>query len=270
MHQKIKYSKIYPKDGFLVFEVFGCNFRCSGMGMPAGEQSIEFTKINPDNYKSVYDLPNVNSGCTTYYSWDTRFKHLDRNENITKVAEDINSFGINSIKIGGGEPMLIQNKLVSLFECMDRLKPNVDRLFTIETNTTQIMTEKFTYYVSSSGHEFKFICSPKLPSSGVSVTNSLNSEAYNSYFLPTLKSSTEISLVFTVTDPDRDEYDINRFIREYAGYGSYDIVRYWNKSPVYTDPLCDINISPHVGASELDRRKIQLMCENHNLWNYSG
>ena len=55
---------------------FGCNFKCEGFGMPKGEKTVEYLKIDPAAYTKYDDLPLVSTGCDSYASWDPRFKDL--------------------------------------------------------------------------------------------------------------------------------------------------------------------------------------------------
>ena len=57
---------------------FGCNFTCSGFGMPNGQVSDERIVIakSIDQYKTYDSLPLVRTGCDSYASWDPAFKHL--------------------------------------------------------------------------------------------------------------------------------------------------------------------------------------------------
>ena len=47
---------------------FGCNFKCEGFGMDAGQSSKERSNINPNDYNSFEDLPLVTTGCDSYAS----------------------------------------------------------------------------------------------------------------------------------------------------------------------------------------------------------
>jgi organic radical activating enzyme len=60
----------------IFLRTFGCNFTCSGFGMPAGQLSTERDDVNADAYSDYRDLPLVSTGCDSYASWDPRFKHL--------------------------------------------------------------------------------------------------------------------------------------------------------------------------------------------------
>jgi len=40
---------------------FGCNFKCAGFGMPKGELSEEYLKIDPTQYVKYEELPLVST-----------------------------------------------------------------------------------------------------------------------------------------------------------------------------------------------------------------
>jgi organic radical activating enzyme len=68
----------YVGSPSVFLRTFGCNFSCSGFGMPKGEKSNERDSVasNIQLYKHYNDLPLVHTGCDSYASWDPRFKHL--------------------------------------------------------------------------------------------------------------------------------------------------------------------------------------------------
>ena len=262
--QKIKYSKLYINDNKVIFEIFGCNFRCCGIGMPAGKKSNEYRKIDPENYKSIYDLPDVKTGCSTYYSWDTRFKDLVANKSISEIAEFMAHSHATEIVVGGGEPLLIQNKLVNLFT---QLENYPDTLWTIkiQTNATKILTIKFIDYISVSNYKFVFMCSPKLPSTDTRIANALNYSAFNSYYINTLNGCTDVVLNFTVTHPNVDEKCIKLFISEYEGYCEYNKAH--DIYPEGASTYIPVSLTPHKYATKEDHKKVIDLC-NNNHWDY--
>jgi organic radical activating enzyme len=135
----------------IFLRTFGCNFKCSGFGMPKGELTDEYLKINPDDYGSYQSLPLVSTGCDSYASWDPRFKHLSPVIDTESLARDIvdllpfNSWKEEHLVITGGEPLLgWQRAYPDLLdqECMQNLKE-----ITFETNGTQALTEEFKEYL---------------------------------------------------------------------------------------------------------------------------
>ena len=49
---------------------FGCNFTCSGFGMPKGEYSkeVDYVAAEVGKYFAYKDLPLVSTGCDSYAS----------------------------------------------------------------------------------------------------------------------------------------------------------------------------------------------------------
>lgn len=135
----------------IFLRTFGCNFKCSGFGMPQGELTDEYKKINPDDYDSYQSLPLVSTGCDSYASWDPRFKHLSPVVDSDGLARDIvallpaKEWKEEHLVITGGEPLLgWQRAYPDLLdhECMQGLKE-----ITFETNGTQVLTEEFKEYL---------------------------------------------------------------------------------------------------------------------------
>ena len=62
----------------IFLRTFGCNFKCSGFGMPRGQVSTERDVVaeRAIEFKEYNELPLVSTGCDSYASWDPRFKHL--------------------------------------------------------------------------------------------------------------------------------------------------------------------------------------------------
>jgi organic radical activating enzyme len=161
---------------------FGCNFTCGGFGMPKGELSQERSIINAKEYKEYGSLPLVTSGCDSYASWDTRFKHLSPKMSTDSIAESIiqmlpyKEWRDEHLVITGGEPLLgWQRSYPDLLK--HELMRNLREL-TFETNGTQKLSvelQDFLYdwtdgddsmYVGRSYESLTFSVSPKLSASG--------------------------------------------------------------------------------------------------------
>jgi len=132
---------------------FGCNFQCSGFGMPAGKLSKELEPIlaKKDEYKEYGHLPLVSTGCDSYASWHSDFKHLSPMRNTDELAEDIvcllpyKEWRKEHLVITGGEPLLgWQRAYPDLLE-QDRMH-NL-RFLTFETNGTQELSPEFKHYL---------------------------------------------------------------------------------------------------------------------------
>ena len=161
---------------------FGCNFTCSGFGMPRGEISIEaddiaYTQANIESFQKYEELPLVSTGCDSYASWHPAFKDLspmlESNAIVNRIMEILphRRWEDEHLVITGGEPLLgWQRAYPDLLNhtSMNRLKE-----ITFETNGTQKLTPEFKHYLSAwAGHtddhkrEVTFSVSAKLPCSG--------------------------------------------------------------------------------------------------------
>jgi len=157
--------------------VFGCNFKCAGFGMPRGETSEEYIKINPDDYTDYKALPLVSTGCDSYASWDPRFKHLSPVLDTDTIANQImdilphKGWEDEHLVITGGEPLLgWQRQYPDLLD-----HPDMTGLkeITFETNGTQKLSDDFKKYLfkwrnQNKQREVTFSVSAKLPASGES------------------------------------------------------------------------------------------------------
>ena len=125
---------------------FGCNFKCEGFGMPKGEKTSEYIKINAENYSSYNDLPLVSTGCDSYASWDPRFKHLSPVLDTDSVAEAVvetlpfKEWREEHLVITGGEPLLGWQRAYP--DLLEHPKMKALKEFTpLKTDTTE--TEQF-------------------------------------------------------------------------------------------------------------------------------
>jgi len=171
---------------------FGCNFTCSGFGMPKGQLSDERHRIDVANIKEYTSLPLVSTGCDSYASWDPRFKHLSPMLSTDSIADKImdllpnNRWCDEHLVITGGEPLLgWQRSYPSLLshEKMQSLQE-----LTFETNGTQMLTsesrEFFTEWAKNrTKHALTFSVSPKLSSSGEAWDNAIKPEVIAQYKL---------------------------------------------------------------------------------------
>ncbi len=158
---------------------FGCNFTCSGFGMPRGEKSNERDAVAERiaEFKQYKDLPLVHTGCDSYASWDVRFKHLSPVVETDGLARNIidilpyKEWQDEHLVITGGEPLLgWQRSYPDLLE-HDLMLPLKE--LTFETNGTQELHDDFRSYLlnqwaGSHGYtrELTFSVSPKLSVSG--------------------------------------------------------------------------------------------------------
>jgi len=144
----------------IFLRTFGCNFTCGGFGMPKGTLSTErdTIAINAENYTDYKSLPLVSTGCDSYASWDSRFKHLS-----PVVTTD-------AIVITGGEPLLGWQRAYPELLSHSQMAPLKE--LTFETNGTQSLTDEFAHFLHNNWHHTKgyfsvtFSVSPKLSVSG--------------------------------------------------------------------------------------------------------
>lgn len=162
----------------IFLRTFGCNFTCSGFGMPEGQISDERFKINAEDHKEYKSIPLVNSGCDSFASWDPRFKHFSSIYSTDDIAGLIGALLPHGywkgehLVITGGEPLLGWQR-----EYPELLRhPTMQGLrnITFETNGTQHLTDDFFKYLEDwqewdleKGYDsITFSVSPKLSCSG--------------------------------------------------------------------------------------------------------
>jgi 7-carboxy-7-deazaguanine synthase len=130
---------------------FGCNFKCAGFGMPKGELSEEYLKIDPTQYSKYEELPLVSTGCDSYASWDPAFKHLSPMLTIDAIADRIteilpfNTWQDEHLVITGGEPLLGWQRAYP--DLLSHPKMAGLKEITFETNGTQQLTKEFKDYL---------------------------------------------------------------------------------------------------------------------------
>jgi organic radical activating enzyme len=157
---------------------FGCNFKCAGFGMPKGELSEEYRKIDPTQYSKYEELPLVSTGCDSYASWDPAFKHLSPMLTVDAIADRIteilpfNTWQDEHLVITGGEPLLGWQRAYP--DLLDHPKMQGLKEITFETNGTQEISKDFGLYLHTWAHhhdkdfcrEITFSVSAKLSCSG--------------------------------------------------------------------------------------------------------
>jgi len=240
---------------------FGCNFTCSGFGMPKGEKSNERDSVasNIRKYKKYKDLPLVNTGCDSYASWDPRFKHLSPVLTTEKIAEAIvetlpfKAWKEEHLVITGGEPLLgWQKSYPSLLD--QRLIEGVKEI-TFETNGTQELTKDFSEYLTFWTNRFMygrtynsltFSVSPKLNASG---------ERYEDAVIPSIVEEYQMLgytyLKFVVSN----EEEVKQVLDAVSDYRKSRF-----KGPVYLMPVGGVE---HVYSS--NNRKIAELAMKYGL-----
>lgn len=176
---------------------FGCNFKCSGFGMPAGKLSTEADEIahthkHIETFFKYEELPLVSTGCDSYASWHPDFKDLSPMLTVEAIADRImeilpfNEWRDEHLVITGGEPLLgWQRAYPDLLELpsMKSLKE-----ITFETNGTQPLTPEFKDYLftefTRSGRDYDkltFSVSAKLSCSGETRSEAIRPEVVCEY-----------------------------------------------------------------------------------------
>lgn len=210
---------------------FGCNFKCSGFGMPKGMESTERFKINAETIKSYKSLPLVSTGCDSYASWDHRFKHLSPFYDIDTIANNIinllphNRWLDEHLVITGGEPLLgWQREYPDLLshEHMRGLQE-----LTFETNGTQHLYPELVSYLTDwkkhrAMHCLTFSVSPKLSISGERWEDAICPDVVRQYY------DTGYTYLKFVVATKEDAEEAEQAVNEYRKKGF--------KGPVYLMP----------------------------------
>jgi len=176
---------------------FGCNFKCGGFGMPKGELSNEIEPIaaEVDRYKTVEELPLVETGCDSYASWHPAFKHLSPTYDNAEVVEKLLALAPGGhwrhpsgndthLVITGGEPLLGWQREYA--DLLDRNGMQDLQNLTFETNGTQHLHDDFRKYLTEwtrlrGKNCLTFSVSPKLSCSGESYEDAIRPEVVAEY-----------------------------------------------------------------------------------------
>lgn len=237
---------------------FGCNFTCSGFGMPRGELSTERDTVAANLTKNVNykELPLVSTGCDSYASWDPRFKHLSPMLSIDQILGEIkkmlpdgNFSRDKHLIITGGEPLLGWQR--SYPELIDAcIKIGLTHL-TFETNGTQHLSEEFYNYLilqANNGLEITFSISAKLPCSGEKWDDAIRPDVIRKYVsIPNHRSYFKF-----VVSTESDVTDAHNAIMAYKAH-DIDI-------PVYLMPVGGVN-----SVYELNERQVADYCRDNGL-----
>lgn len=208
--------------------LFGCNLKCQGFGMPAGELSNEREKayelIQTKDITNLEELPLVKTGCDSYVAWDKRFRHLNMHltydelkQKIIECLPEANYGKFNNVHIvfTGGEPMMQQDLLHDLM--FDFANDNNLLYATIETNGTYRIKNNFRDFVFLNDI-VTFSISQKLACSGEPLEKRYKPDNLIDYF------NGDAVLKFVV-DTDAD---IEEAIR---------IANYINANTLYSTPI---------------------------------
>jgi len=240
---------------------FGCNFKCSGFGMPKGELSSEREQINPEDYKEYGELPLVTTGCDSYASWDPRFKHLSPVRDIDSIVNSIMEllpFGEwrdEHLVITGGEPLLGWQRAFP--ELLSHPKMQGLKEITFETNGTQELSPAVADYLEAWAwhddrphpgfeREITFSVSAKLSCSGESREDAIKPEVVASY-----QNVGHVYLKFVVATED----DINEALETVKIYRDAGF-----KGDVYLMPVGGVE-----SVYALNNKNVALAAMKHGL-----
>jgi len=244
---KIKVSEIfYSAQGegrfigvpSVFLRTFGCNFTCSGFGMPKGQRSVEADDIakNVHLYKDFNSLPLVNTGCDSYASWHPAFKNLSPSLSIDEIINRMLALVPNHnwlqkngnnvhLVITGGEPLLGWQRAYKDLLSHERMEDLCN--LTFETNGTQTLQSDFVEYLQEwnqsrfphgNGGEITFSVSPKISASGESWSDAIRPDVVASY-----ENLGTVYLKFVV-ETDEHLAEVDRAVQEYRAAGFTGVV----------------------------------------------
>lgn len=227
----------------IFLRTFGCNFKCEGFGMSAGQKSTERDLVDATKYKTFEELPLVHTGCDSYASWDPRFKDFSPMLEIPAVITRLFDLCPNNswrqpngndihLVITGGEPLLgWQRAYPDLL--MDPRMIDLNYV-TFETNGTQELTDKFAEQIQAWHMEFRpdhvgqfrelqFSVSPKLSVSGERWEDAIRPDIVVSY------QDVGVTYLKFVVDKIEDFVEVDTAVNEYRAAGFM--------GPVYVMPV---------------------------------
>ena len=228
---------------------FGCNFTCSGFGMPRGELSMEAAGIAAAHslvtpYQTYNALPLVSTGCDSYASWMPEFKDLSPMLTTDAVADAIvdslpyKEWRDEHLVITGGEPLLGWQRAYP--DLLDHPKMQTLQEITFETNGTQKLDDKFKDYlerwcwghIDTLDRQITFSVSPKLSVSGEKWEEAIKPEIVANY---ELYGYTYLKFVIA-SQEDADEAEKATAVYRAAGF----------MGPVYLMPVGGIESVYHM------------------------
>ena len=242
----------------IFLRTFGCNFTCSGFGMPLGEKTQELVEVikRVDEFKTYKDLPLVSTGCDSYASWHPSFKHLSDFIQTDDLAEKIvdllphKRWDSEHLVITGGEPLLGWQRAYP--DLLEHPKMRGLRELTFETNGTQPLTPEFQDYLikwgSSANRDgyraLTFSISPKLSCSGEDQAIAINPEVVNQY------DNTGYSYLKFVVATERDVEEACNAVIKYRAAGF--------SGPVYLMPVGGVNSVYDMNARNVAEMALKL------------
>jgi organic radical activating enzyme len=218
---------------------FGCNFTCSGFGMPAGQTTTELNDIiNRVHYFKEYrELPLVSTGCDSYASWHPAFKDLSPVVEVPGIVDRImeilpfHEWRTEHLVITGGEPLLGWQRAYP--DLLDHERMRGLRELTFETNGTQPLSKELRHFLldwtlnprhgKRGSDALTFSVSAKLPCSGERWEDAICPDVVQGY------ADVGYTYLKFVVATEQDVQDALRATQEYRAAGF--------TGPVYLMPV---------------------------------
>lgn len=242
---KYEWSEIFislegegPYTGFpTVYVRFArCNFTCQGFNNPNMEElTDEKLGIDPSKVEKLEDLPVIDKGCDSIYSWDERFSHLWHTGDEQQLAEQLlaetpNKRWVNPttqipviLSLTGGEPTLRAKTLSTLLN-----QPQLSDLqyVLIETNCSVPLKEEFIKELVEwadvdPNRKIIWSNSPKLSASGEPWEKAIRPDIANKQVSGLIGAYAEQYFKFVCGPRVRDFKEVQQAMDEY--YTQHDI-----------------------------------------------
>lgn len=240
---------------------FGCNFTCSGFGMPRGELSLEADTIAVNHtlkpYATYKDLPLVSTGCDSYASWHPTFKDLSPMLTVDAIVErimEILPFGEwrdEHLVITGGEPLLGWQRAYP--DLLKHEKMRDLKAITFETNGTQLLSTELKEYlwtwagIMGQGRSaLTFSVSPKLSVSGEAREAAINPDVVYQY---EQVGFTYLKFVVANEDDANEALEVTKMYRS-EGF----------RGPVYLMPVGGVE-----SVYTMNNKNVALLAMKHGL-----
>jgi organic radical activating enzyme len=240
---------------------FGCNFTCSGFGMPRNALSLEADTVAVNHtlkpYATYKDLPLVSTGCDSYASWHPTFKDLSPMLTVDAIVDrimEILPFGEwrdEHLVITGGEPLLGWQRAYP--DLLSHEKMQNLKAITFETNGTQLLTPELKEYlwkwagIMGKGHSaLTFSVSPKLSVSGEDREEAIKPDVVYQY---EQVGFTYLKFVVASEDDANEALEVTEIYRS-EGF----------KGPVYLMPVGGVE-----SVYSMNNKNVALLAMKHGL-----
>jgi 7-carboxy-7-deazaguanine synthase len=179
----------------IFLRMFGCNFRCKNFGRYGKDIVKDSKSSNPEvdeiiknieQYKTLKDLPLVETGCDSYSSVYPEFKSFVFKQTPDEIVEQImallphGEWRDEHLVITGGEPLLGWQRCYPDLLMHEKMR-NVQEI-TFETNGTQKLSKDLISALNIwDWEEVTFSVSPKLSCSGESSEDAIKPQIVREY-----------------------------------------------------------------------------------------